>query len=501
MLNIYKSEEFIQFQKGLSPLAKQLTALFKEGTDLRDDTVGSISVKITTVLTWFKKDGGPRLAKIISDYLGIKTYKIKLSKTCDFGYAVQINVGDPYGLNASMIFDRMSGKPVNSFYDRIIKEYKLYKPTYEELKRISESYEEHTGKFRDVKLNNGKDVSLKLYFDPYSAFFLKDTCHEKLEYLTPEEVAAVIVHECGHAVSLLLKATDLWFVSTANNQLIRDFLATANMTEKIKYLRVMSGKSSNFDIIKAALDVCEKVMVSNDDPTGRAAFWPLVFMLFGCAVSLCISPIDLAFTAIKSCFDDCVNYNPDKLSDLHNASKNIKYTEQLADSYVVRHGLGQYLSSALVKASSMPEYASVYTRKSRLVWYASKLCQIYYSLIFHDFSENDEHENIVDRQKSIANDSLKVFKTLDMSDDLKKFYIDDYEDQMLWVSKVPTTLKAVVKIHIAKRFISYVTTTPIHLLVGGRFNAEYDKLFKEVESVMSNDLAYRAAKLELLAKK
>ena len=502
MLKLYKSNEFIQFTQGYSPLAKQLIELFTEGNKLRDDTVGTITVKMTTVLKWFQKDGGPRLGKIISDYLGVKIDKIKLSRDCDFGYAVQIRMGDPWGLNAGVILDRISGRPVNEeYYDEIIREYKLYKPTFEELKRISESYDEKTGKFNDVKLGNGKSISAKIYFDPYSAFFLKDVCHEKLGYLLPEEVAAIMIHECGHVVSAILKATDLWFVSTANNKVIQQFMQTADVTEKIKYLRSVCGKSADGNLIKSALDVCDKLIGTNKQSSGHAAFWPLIFMVIGCAFSLCFAPIDAAYAIIRLIFDDCINYHPNKISDLHRASKNIKYSEQLADSYAVRHGLGQYLNSGLTKAYSMPSYSGISSRKSSIVWYASKLCQLYYALIFHDFTERDEHEKLVDRQRSIANDSLKVFKNMDMSDELKKFYIEDYEEQMAWISKVPTTIKGVVKIHAAKRFLGYIVTTPINLLIGGRFNAEYDKLFKEVESIMSNDLAYRAAKLELLAKK
>ena len=233
MANIL-SNEFIQFQKKYSPLAQQLIDLFAEGNKLRDDTIGSITVKMTTVLKWFKTEGGIKLAKIISDYLGVKIDKIKVSKNIDFGFAIQMKIGDPYGLNASMILDRISGRPVNTYYDSIIKSYKLYKPTYEELKRISESYNEHTGKFTDVKLANGKDISATLYFDPYSAFMLKDLGHYKLGNLLPEEVAAVMVHECGHLVSCLLKSVDLWFVSTAQNSVLQQFMKSASFEEKRK---------------------------------------------------------------------------------------------------------------------------------------------------------------------------------------------------------------------------------------------------------------------------
>ena len=93
MANIL-SNEFIQFQKKYSPLAQQLIDLFAEGNKLRDDTIGSITVKMTTVLKWFKTEGGIKLAKIISDYLGVKIDKIKVSKNIDFGFAIQMKIGD-----------------------------------------------------------------------------------------------------------------------------------------------------------------------------------------------------------------------------------------------------------------------------------------------------------------------------------------------------------------------------------------------------------------------
>ena len=499
MLNIF-SQEFIQFQKGISPLAKQMIELFAEGNKLRDETAGTIPVKINTVLRWFQKTGGIRLAKIISDYLGVRIDKIKLSKDCDFGYAIQMKIGDPYGLNAAIILDRISGRPVNAYYESLIQTYNLYKPTYEELKRVSESYNEKTGKFSDVKLANGKDISAMLYFDPYSAFFLKDVCHEKLGYLLPEEVAAIMIHECGHLVSTLLKAIDFWFVSTAQNKVLQQFMKSAPVSEKLKYLRVVGSKGKNGPVVTKALELIDKLIGSTSEPSGNNAMGPLILMLITCCMILTISPIYMIVDSINVLFDQMVGYRPDKLSDMYSVTKNIKYSEQLADSYAVRHGLGSYLNSALTKAESIPMYSGISSRKSSTVWYCSKLCQIFFSLIMRDYTLYDEHEKLVDRQRSIANDTLKAFKSLDLSDELKAFYIEEYESQLEWISKVPTTTKVTGRIQAARTFIEYVCTIPFNMLIGGRFNKEYDKLFKQVESMMANDLAYRAAKLDMLAK-
>ena len=143
-LDIKISNEFIQFQRGYSPLAKQMIDLFSEGCKLRDSVQGSITDRIKAVTKWFRSDGAVRLSKIIENYLGVKIDKIHLSKSCDFGYAVQIKIGDPLGLNAAMILDRISGRPASAYYEQLIEEYKLYKPTYEELVKISESFNEKT---------------------------------------------------------------------------------------------------------------------------------------------------------------------------------------------------------------------------------------------------------------------------------------------------------------------------------------------------------------------
>lgn len=504
MLKLYKSQEFIQFHQGYSPLAKQLIELFAEGNKLRDDTVGNISVKITTVLKWFQKEGGPRLGKIISEYLGVKVDKIKLSKDCDFGYAVQMKIGDPYGLNAAMILDRISGRPVNTYYDSIIKTYKLYKPTYEELKRVSESFNEKTGKFEDVKLANNKYISANIYFDPYSAFFLKDVCHEKLGYLLPEEVAAIMVHECGHVVSCLLKAVDMWFVSTAQNNVLQQFIATAPVTEKLKYLQVIGSKSKDGKLIQDAVDLLGKLIGTNSESSGHNPLGALIIMLITCIFIMCIylNPIFWIITElIVVPLEYCIKYQPDKLSDLYTNTKNIKYSEQLADSYAARHGLGQYLSSGLMRAESMTMFGGISSRKSSILWYSNKLFQIFCALIMRDPYLYDEHERLMDRQRSVARDTLNAFKNLDISDSLKQFYIEDYESQIALMSKVPLTTRTVMKINAAKHFIEYVLMTPFNLLIGGRFNQEYDKLYKQVDSLLGNDLAYRAAKLDMLITK
>ena len=90
---------------------------------------------------------------------------------------------------------------------------------------------------------------------------------------------------------------------------------------------------------------------------------------------------------------------------------------------------------------------------------------------------------------------------MDLSDDLKRFYIEDYERQLEWIAKVPKQTKITDKLHKMHYFLEYVLGLPLSTFIGGRFNFEYDKLFNEVEYIISNDLGYRAAKLELLAKK
>ena len=495
------STEFVSFSNKISPLGKEMIEIFKEGNKIREDTVGTIHVKVNAVLDWFKKDGAIRLAKLIENHIGVKIDKIHLSRSCDFGYAIQMKIGDKYGLNAAMILDRISGRPVNTYYESIIEQYKLYKPTYEELEKISQSFDEHTGKFNDVKLANGSNVTAGLYFDPYSAFFLKDMCHEKLGYLLPEEVAAIMMHECGHLVSCLLKAVDLWFVSNARNAVMKEFMTKAPLSEKLKALRVMGSKGPNSDIVKSAIAVIDKLMGEATNSSGKDAVGPLILMLITCALVLCSFPVYFVYDSIMVLLDQVINYRRNKLSDFYSSSKNIKYSEQLADSYVVRNGLGSFLSSSLTKAESIPMFGGYNSRRSSMVWYCNKLCLIYFSLIIRDYTLYDEHEKLVRRQISIANDTLKVLKQSDISDDMKAFYVEDYERQLEWISKVPKTTKLIERIQAVRAFIDFISVTPITEFIGGRFNAEYDKLFRNVEFLLSNDLGYRAAKLELLAKK
>ena len=397
MFKLNSSNEFIDFNKGFSPLAKQLISVIQEGINIREQTTGSVGNKMQAVFKWFNPTGAQKLMKIIADHLGVKADKMHLSKYCDFGYAVNMKIGDKYGLNAAMILDRISGRPVNEYYDYLIDRYRLYKPTYEELKRISESYDAHTGKFKDVKLANGSNVAIDLYFDPYSAFFLKDTCHEKIGYMSAEEVAAIVAHECGHVVSTLLKAVDLWFVSTANNKLIGEFLKSANITDKLKYLKAVGGRSQYPDLMKKAISLCEQLKKNAyGDTSGNNAIGPLLLMIIVAACSTVYVGGELVIGAITEIFNTFVGYDPNKLSDLHNASKNVKYSEQLADSYAVRQGLGQYLNSGLTKAHSMPVFSGYDSRNSSLVWYANNLFMMYMALIQNDYYEWDEHETLME---------------------------------------------------------------------------------------------------------
>ena len=502
-LDIKISNEFIQFQRGYSPLAKQMIDLFSEGCKLRDSVQGSITDRIKAVTKWFRSDGAVRLSKIIENYLGVKIDKIHLSKSCDFGYAVQIKIGDPLGLNAAMILDRISGRPASAYYEQLIEEYKLYKPTYEELVKISESFNEKTGKFHDVKLANGSNVTAGLYFDPYSAFLMKETCHSKMEYLLPEEIAAIMIHECGHVVSCLLKAVDLWFVSNVRNKVLSEFISKAPINEKMKLVGFIA-KNDGSGLAAKVLKLTSSLMrATGTDSSGKSVL-PVVWMILICFLNYFFFSLafELAYKTVCILLSHPIIYHSEKVSDFYsyNNSKNIKYSEQLADSYAVRHGLGSYLNSGLSKAESVPYFSNYDSRNSSLVWYASKVFIVALTLLNGDTSQYDEHEKLTIRQRTISRDTLNALKQMDLSDDLKRFYIEDYERQLEWIAKVPKQTKITDKLHKMHYFLEYILGIPLATFIGGRFNFEYDKLFNEVEYIISNDLGYRAAKLELLAK-
>ena len=504
MLDNLFSNEFVQFTNGLSPMAKQMIELFREGNTRRENAVGSTHSVIQQVVTWWKQEGEAKLRSIITNYTGIPyNTKCHTSSGPDFGYATSLQIDKDEGVQMIMILERASGRPANSQYQMMLDNMNSYIATADDFKKIIASYSAKTGKFRDVTLSNkAAKINGELYFDPYSAFLLKDTLHEDYDYLLPEEVAAIVIHEVGHIVSALLFSVDYWFVENVRNQAMSSFLKNASIKEKLKLAKLMSGEVHS-GYLQKIMNKIDEMLASNRDDSffdGRNPLVPiLLFLLYSFFFLL---PNEVIWWALKIPFallEPLYAYYPDKLGDYQFNTRNVKYYEQLADSYAVRHGLGSYLSSALTKITNSPLISSESSRKTISSWLLSKALFLALAVSFGDMSKGDEHEGLFDRSKSVMFDSINAMKNTDLSPDLKKFYLKDYERCRDWMTvKMPLFQKTLQGIYRMHDFVDWVISTPVRMMFTANFKAEYDRMYRQIQALTSNDLYYQATKLETL---
>ena len=501
--------EYIEPQVKGSPFATELTAIFQEVIDRREkyDTVES---RIQAVLRYFQDVTIEKIIAVIKKYTGLTCSSVTVSGRVDFGYYCLL--GFPNWMAAHEIMDAYSGRPINEELVAYMDRNRIARPTVEDLQRIVNSLDPKTGRLiKEVKLASGAKLSYKLGFDPYSAFLMRECLHETAEYFLAPEIAAIILHEVGHMMSTIAHAADTWFRGEVYNRSLAYFIENASTEEKKKAVDKLAVSEADRAAFKRACDMVESKELSSVI-SGKAGLGRIIhYCLRRIFLSVWYAPMDIwNFVTdlpgdIWSIIVDKRNlgsWSDGKRSDFYYTEKNLKYTEQLADAFVAYHGMSKWMFSGFIKldkVNHMVGFSDVTTRKSKLVYWFTNVLRIELLIQYGDWYADDEHEDNLTRLQTAIKEVQKIFKRTDIPPEMAKAYILDLEQMKNQIPAMKSVTKTYSAVKVAYAFIRYIVTIPGAMLFSGRFGSEYNKLYSEVERMMSNDLFYHATKLEQLA--
>lgn len=497
-VSFFPALEAIDFQKG-SPLAVELTAAFQEVIDHREKfTVASERIKES--VKYFTDITTKKIMAITKKYTGMDMKRVIVSKRWDFRFATRMLLGDGYGFNATIFIEQFCGNTDFVEYLKwFLKRKDINITTYEDMMKVTNSLNLSTGYISNLKLNNQFKCSTELLFDPYGAFCMKELHHTKVPYFTARELAAIVCHEIGHVVSLIEMARFTYFAMRATELAFISFDKNATPEDKKKFIVAMGDQ-----LTKEQKQSLSNIEYAKDSTLNNifVSLWALTKSL-----SIVMFPLVVVYKLASSIFkdndrDDYIGMARSKNSDYKFSEKNMVYSEQLADQYAVRHGLGSALVTGLQK---FDEYFSVVgvgrgSKTSSAVWTCKKIPCVISTLLDTGISL-DEHERHKERFASILKEQLQIFKQDNLSPEALDFYISDYENTVNAIINKPKqeSLENAVKAFYG--VLEYVASTPRHLLGSARFVQEYNKLVENVQKLMNNNLYYRKAKLEQLLRK
>lgn len=485
-------------------LATELAKVFQKVIQFREDNRKGASnsklIKIT--IDHFVKNEAAEMLNVIKKYTGLDLH-CAVSSTPFCNFAISYHFGE-YDKNSKADFPttaaiaaRYTGKISDDIYKDFEKDYKDVK-SQEELIKLSKTILNDKSA---IKAGMFEKHGMKgtLYFCPYLAFFAKELFGGKnFEYLTAEELSAIICHECGHAISFIVHACDLCYKKEILYSGAKSAIKNFDQSEKQKLGLNIIKKLYPEKGEKFAKKVTELQEKKNNFSIGGAIYYPLVAFfnlignLFGSVIYLAGRIfIEIFVVAFGGLFAHGASYNKyGKFSDFsHSSMAGDYYEEELADEYVSKMGYSHHLASSLHKIEKAIRYLGTdgYHNVKGIDCFFRLLPWMAASL-FTGYSEDFVHPNEYKREENMMMDMIKAFK----SDHMDPKLIDDYYKAFKFIKNMheeKTLEKNWEKAnHAISEFVEYIISTPFNLLYEGRFNKEYDRLFNQVQSLMHNQL-------------
>lgn len=352
--DVYAALERVDFQTK-SPLAQKLILAVRDAMNLVESSVGKIApgtsadtLTLRTAASVLEKSFGKAFATICLKELNLHA-RVSMDASPAFFNGACYLLFKPY-LEAGAVDSTQKGRALLSgLTNTTVGESpdKSYDPAY--FKKIETNLDLTTSKFKKPSGDVGTVICL------YAAMFIPGAVVpvDKLKPITAEEIVALILHELGHAMTLVEHMGDIYHrADVAQNT--------------IKYI----SESGDVQCLNSAVaDLEQHVSQDSNLPRAIAAVKPAIKGpggIIGSIVAVLwfmFKAIDVVSPALKRI--DLNSYGDfslggGKTSDTVVTAGNQSYMERMADEFVSRHGMGEYLVDILARNNTF--YASGHTK-------------------------------------------------------------------------------------------------------------------------------------------
>ena len=517
MLNtVIPSLEMIRPQ-GYSPLANQLSELFQEVIDIREqhhnleDRVRAVERTINdqNFITDFQR--------IVSDNTGLQIKELKLSTYFTGNFATFCEFDGDSGVNWWLTIQRMSGYSTYEDWRRFFISQKN-EITAEDMKKLADALDPDSGRFNPnaksltiSKDNKTLPIEITIFFDPYAAFLVKEVVHKKHPYMTAMEITAVVLHELGHTVTTLERGADLYYRANIYQSALTEFNKRATKIEKRKFgaMILQQQMPEMMDQIKHKYpDVDEYVSPHEESAVVRGietaldVILNLMLIAFYTFCKLCSLNIKAVTTFLfgsweKNNYLYQENGKLRKHSDYYRKKSYKQTTERLSDAYATRHGVGAALITALDKLFNYVSNGAGITlnQDSNLSWALSRLAVLV--LVSTGEHTGGVYPEAEERRHLIINQTLEQLKNSNLPAELKAYHLQQYEAARQASLKRNSNLiiNSIRCFNVIRKIMNYILTAPTSMIVNGRFGNEYEQLLRELDDLEHNSLYYWQQKL------
>ncbi len=518
------STEAIAFQ-GASEFGKELTALFQSVMDYKASRIKAGSKRVVKEVLNFHMSNVPKkYMKIVEKYTGLQTSSFTTSGAPSLGYACLLKFGKDYEgwLLAHEAIEKYSGDDNQLQASKMSIEEKI--KIWED---ISKLFDQESGRISKMEVGTKKKIRLEydVYFCAHSAYLAKETLGPDAEQLTPMEVAAIMIHETGHMMSLVEHAGDVIISQqTATETIsIKDIKSLDKKTQQ----KLANAKAKGLKKFKTRVKALDEEVAKVAQAAETIAAIPkessVLTRFFGAWIALFQSLAFVAEAAIigtlarvlTHVFAGTFHYKElmqsfkKKSSDFMKVYGDRALCERYSDEYVARHGFAAPLVSALGKTDSLYPLIAIggagraQFSESSIVYRIAKSATMVATLLYvADETGYGSYESEVRRAESLMLDVVKALKVANLPPAVSDFYIKDYERTRAAVAAVKKK-RGVFSVVRDINVLLAQTITPAHLiklLVTGNIDSKYQQLMDAVKRLGSSELHYQAAKLDQLSR-
>lgn len=531
-------------------LGDKLTKLFqkvfdyKESLDYKHVIAGGESAcrdyRLQMVYDYFSKVISKDFLKVLKDTANLDVRQLYLTGGKDDGvtfcFACDIGISGQYQGMGTIIAHEIG----NLEYDSA--GVPLTSPIIEDLTHLAECIDLKKGRLTSSKFGRKKNIPLyvpAMYFDVNGAFCGEDftSTEHYSDPLTAREITAIMLHEIGHAMTVIEHAGDIYvtrarILAEANalkrvkdTSVLKEFLAEFKSkvlngaTAQANALAAKAGKEGSMlrkatGTLNGLVTCIDKLLVEdNTASVGNAigAFignflarlvWT-VLILYVDLILLCLG-IFIWTETVDMFVWDRGQFN-EKMSDTPANYNRTFLLERWADEFATRLGYGPDLASALRKLGDISWWTLVNPINSRVLNHCaiyaitSSLCiWVMQHISVTYYLDPNGYENDYQRAKRILENTLGIFKDQKMSKALIGTWLRKVEDLESEVQKA----KTLGDTEMGKALYNLLSNVanPIgwmKLVYNGRLARDCEVLENRLDAIMNNKLYALSASFKM----
>jgi len=364
----------------------------------------------------------------------------------------------------------------------------------------------------DLTTSKLGDVDYAIGFGITTTSFLVPECFNNVTPFTAEELAAVILHEVGHGLTILEHAADIFFRADAiyDSVNIKELATAPGRAQAVSTLTKASTDAATMNKLPSPAQalVRKATAVASDTsiPTNPYVVGLMAVALF--VLTFLVSWLVFLDVLLTMALSVALSSKPGeinrgaKTSDTVVTRNNYAYVEKVADEFVARHGLGGALVTALQKSYGG---TAVFRTPLGEVLYRNAMGRVFLLGVqslkaffgYPWYAVSYTYDPAILRLENALKNHLVLFKNPNLPADLRNKLISDTQASLTAIAKY----KAMPGVKFREAFwgtILRLTTrgSIVDGIASANLSADYDQLQQMTNGLLKNPFYYAAARVQ-----